>query len=110
MSQTWDQSTGQPQTAPASEMWEMRLYVAGQTPKCLAAFSRLKAMCEEHMPGQYHIHVIDLLEHPQLAEGDEILAIPTVIRRLPPPIRRVVGDLADTERALVGLQIRPRRC
>lgn len=90
-----------------AETWELRLYVAGSSPKCLAAFARLKKMCEEHIPGRYRIEVVDLLEKPQLAEGDEILAIPTLVRRLPPPICKIIGDLSNTERTLVGLQIRP---
>lgn len=93
--------------ACAAEMWELRLYVAGSTPKCLAAFGRLKKLCEEHIPGRYSIEVVDLLQTPQLAEGDEIMAIPTLVRKLPPPIRKIIGDLSNAERTLVGLQIRP---
>jgi circadian clock protein KaiB len=88
--------------------WELRLYVAGQTPKCLAAFANLKKLCEEHMDGDYHIEIIDLLQHPQLAKGDQILAIPTLVRRLPEPVRKIIGDLSNTERVLVGLDVRPR--
>ncbi len=90
----------------ARELFVLRLYVAGQTPKSLAAFANLKRMCEEHLPGQYKIEVIDLVQNPQLAEGDQIVAIPTVVRTLPEPMRRLVGDLSNTERALVGLQLR----
>jgi circadian clock protein KaiB len=90
------------------ETWELRLYVAGQSPKSLAAFANLRRLCEEHLPGRYKIEVVDLLDHPQLAEGDEIIAIPTVVRKLPTPMRKLVGDLSNTERALVGLQLRPR--
>lgn len=89
------------------ERWDLRLYVAGQTPRSLAAFANLKRLCEEHLAGRYHIEVVDLLEHPQLAEGDQILAIPTLVRRLPQPIRRIIGDLSNTERTLVGLNLRP---
>lgn len=89
------------------EVWELRLYVAGQSPRSLLAFSNLKKMCEEHVPGRYKIEVIDLVKHPQLAAGDQIVAIPTLVRRLPEPLRRIVGDLRNTERALVGLQLRP---
>jgi circadian clock protein KaiB len=89
-------------------MWELRLYVAGQTPKSLAAFANLKAICEEHLQGKYTIEVIDLLENPQLARGDQILAIPTLVRKLPPPLRKIIGDLSNTERVLVGLDLRPR--
>ena len=90
-----------------SQVWELRLYVAGQTPRSLAAFANLKKMCEEHLAGRYNIEVVDLVKHPQLAAGDQILAIPTLVRKLPQPLRKIVGDLRDTERALVGLQLRP---
>jgi circadian clock protein KaiB len=83
------------------------LYVAGQTPRSIAAFSNLKKICEEHLSGKYHIEVVDLLEEPQLASGDQILAIPTLVRKLPPPLRKIIGDLSDTERVLVGLDLRP---
>jgi circadian clock protein KaiB len=81
--------------------------VAGQTPRSIAAFSNLKKICEEHLSGKYHIEIIDLLEEPQLASGDQILAIPTLVRKLPSPIRKIIGDLSDTERVLVGLDLRP---
>lgn len=84
----------------------MRLYVAGQTPKCLTAFSNLKKLCEEHLKGQYDIEVVDLLETPALAQGDQILAIPTLVRRLPEPVRKIIGDLSNTERVMVGLDIK----
>ena len=90
------------------EFWILRLYVAGQTPKSLAAFANLKRICEEHLAGQYEIEVVDLLENPQLAAGDQILAIPTLVRQLPPPVRKIIGDLSNTERVLVGLDVRPR--
>ena len=90
-----------------AEKWDLRLYVAGQTPRSVAAFANLKRLCEEHLAGRYNIEVIDLIEHPQLAAGDQILAIPTLVRKLPQPIRKIVGDLRDTNRALVGLQLRP---
>ncbi|HEY2380060.1 MAG TPA: circadian clock KaiB family protein [Terriglobia bacterium] len=89
--------------------WELRLYVAGRSPKSLFAFSNLKKICEEYLPGQYSIEVIDLLENPQLAAGDEIVAIPTLVRKLPEPLRKIVGDLSNTERTLIGLQLRPGR-
>lgn len=89
------------------EKWELRLYVAGQTPKSLAAFSNLKKICEEHLAGKYRIEVIDLLENPTLARGDQILAIPTLVRQLPPPVKKIIGDLSNTERVLVGLDVRP---
>ncbi len=90
-----------------SAVWELRLYVAGQTPKSITALNNLKAICEEHMAGQYKIEVIDLLENPQLAKGDQILAIPTLVRKLPEPARKIIGDLSNTERVLVGLDLRP---
>lgn len=93
---------------PAAEIWELRLYVAGQSPNCVSAFSNLKKICEEHLQGRYRIEVIDLLENPQLARGDQIAAIPTLIRKLPPPIRKIVGNLSKTDRVLVGLDIKPR--
>ena len=92
---------------PKDEVWELRLYVAGQTPKSVAAFTNLKALCDTHLPGKYRIEVIDLMKHPQLAAGDQIVAIPTLVRKLPEPLRRIVGDLRNTERTLVGLNLRP---
>ena len=91
------------------ELWDLRLYVAGQTPKSLAAFANLKRICEGHLAGKYKIEIIDLMKNPQLARGDQILAIPTLVRRLPPPIKRIIGDLSNTERVIVGLDIRPAR-
>jgi circadian clock protein KaiB len=88
--------------------WDLRLYIAGRTPKCVAAFSNLQRLCEEHLAGQYKIEVIDLLENAQLAKGDQILAIPTLVRKLPEPIKKIIGDLSNTERVLVGLDLRPR--
>ncbi|MGB7726050.1 MAG: circadian clock KaiB family protein [Dehalococcoidales bacterium] len=87
------------------ETWHLRLYVAGQTPKSIAAFANLKKICEEHLKGQYTIEVIDLIENPKLAKGDQILAIPTLVRKLPVPIRKIIGDLSNTERVLVGLNL-----
>jgi circadian clock protein KaiB len=92
---------------PDAEFWELRLYVAGQTPKSVAAFGNLKRLCEERLAGQYRIEVIDLLEHPQLAKGDQILAIPTLVRKLPEPMRKIIGDLSNMERVLVGLDLVP---
>jgi circadian clock protein KaiB len=94
--------------APGQEKWALRLYIAGQTPKSVAAFNNLKRICDEYMPGRYSIEVIDLLENPRLAKEDQIVAIPTLVRKLPQPLRKIIGDLSDTERALVGLQLRPR--
>ena len=87
----------------------MRLYIAGQTPKSLAAMSNLNRICEEYLAGKFQIEVIDLLEKPQLAEGDQIVAIPTLVRKLPEPMRKVIGDLSDTEKTLVGLQLKPKQ-
>lgn len=89
------------------EVWNLRLYVAGQTPKSLAAFANLKKICEEHLKGRYRIEVIDLVKNPKLSRGDQILAVPTLIKRLPPPLKKIIGDLSDTERVLVGLNILP---
>ena len=89
------------------ETWQLRLYVAGQSPKSITAFANLKKICEEHLAGRYSIEVIDLLVNPQLAAGDQIVAIPTLVRKLPEPLRKIVGDLSNTERTLVGLQLRP---
>jgi circadian clock protein KaiB len=88
------------------QTWELRLYVAGQTPKSVSAFANLKRICEEYLAGQYRIEVIDLLKHPQLAEGDQILALPTLVRKLPEPVKKIIGDLSNTERVLVGLDLR----
>jgi circadian clock protein KaiB len=89
------------------EKWELRLYTAGQTPKSLAAIRNLKKVCEEHLAGRYEIEIVDLLKNPRLAKDDQIVAIPTLVRKLPDPVRKIIGDLSDTERALVGLQLRP---
>jgi len=89
------------------KVWNLRLYVAGQTGKSITAFANLNTICEQHLAGQYSIEVIDLLTNPQLAKGDQIIAIPTLVRKLPEPIKKIIGDLADTERVLVGLDIRP---
>jgi circadian clock protein KaiB len=95
-------------TTNAAKSWELRLYTAGQTPKSIAAFQNLKRLCEEHMPGRYTIEVIDLMQNPRLAKEDQIVAVPTLVRKLPDPLRKIIGDLSDTERTLVGLQLRPR--
>ncbi len=98
--------SGATETA-AGEKFLLRLYVAGQTPKSLTAFANLRRICETYLAGRYEIEVIDLLERPQLARGDEIIAIPTLVRKLPEPITKLIGDLSDTERVLVGLQLMP---
>jgi circadian clock protein KaiB len=88
------------------EKWNLRLYTAGQSPKSLAALANLKRVCEEHLAGRYSIEVVDLMKNPRLAKDDQIVAIPTLVRKLPEPLRRIVGDLSDTERTLVGLQLK----
>ena len=90
-----------------AKLWQLRLYVAGRTPKSLEAFANLKKLCESHLKGRYRITVIDLLKQPQLAKGDQILAIPTVVRKLPNPVRTIIGNLSDTDHVLVGLDLRP---
>jgi circadian clock protein KaiB len=94
-------------SSPA-QAYRLRLYVAGQTPKSVLAFKNLKQICEEHLQGHYEIEIIDLMENPQLAAGDQILAVPTLVRRLPEPIKKIIGDLSNTERVLVGLDLRER--
>ena len=93
----------------AGQAYRLRLYVAGQTPKSVLAFSNLKQICEDHLQGRYEIEIIDLLDNPQLAQGDQILALPTLVRRLPEPIKKIIGDLSNKERVLVGLDLRERR-
>ena len=88
-------------------IWKLRLYVAGQTPRSMAALANLKKVCDEHLAGHYEVEVVDLIKQPQLAAGDQIVAIPTLVRKLPEPLRRIVGDLRNTERTLVGLNLRP---
>jgi len=90
------------------EVWKLRLYVAGQTPRSIRALANLKALCEEHLKGCYQVEVIDLLKHPQLARGDQIVAIPTLVRRLPPPVRKIIGDLSNVAGVLVGLDLRQK--
>ncbi len=105
-------ATARKVSAPRSQTrkaWELRLYVAGQTPRAVRAFENLKGLCEEHLAGTYSIEVVDLLERPQLARGDQIVAVATLVRKLPVPVRKIIGDLSNTERVLVGLDLRPRR-
>jgi circadian clock protein KaiB len=95
--------------APArTERWELRLYVVGQTPRSITAFANLQRLCEEHLAGRYQIEVIDLLQNPKLAADDQILAVPTLVRKLPTPVKKIIGDLSDQERVLVGLNLRQR--
>lgn len=95
------------QTKPKAKRYELRLYVAGNTPKCQAALQNLKGYCEHHLKDQYAIEIIDLLQNPQLAEGDQILAVPTLVKKIPEPVRKIIGDLSNEEKVLVGLDIRP---
>lgn len=99
---TWDADA-----AAADDFWDLRLYVAGQTPRSVVALQNLKRLCEAHLAGRYRIEIIDLVQNPQLARGDQILAIPTLVRRLPEPVRKIIGDLSQTERVLLGLDFRP---
>jgi circadian clock protein KaiB len=92
-------------TTNLDAVWKLRLYVAGQTAKSLTAFANLKQICEEHLHGQYSLEVIDLIKNPTLAKGDQILAVPTLVRRLPEPMRKIIGDLSNTQRVLVGLDV-----
>jgi len=100
--------TGNDQAPETGEKWLLRLYVAGRTPKCVAALENLKRFCAEHMAGRYEIEVVDLLENPRLAKDDQIVAIPTLVRKLPEPLKKIIGNLSDTERMLVGLDMKPR--
>jgi circadian clock protein KaiB len=95
------------QASRLPETWHLRLYVAGESPKSLDAFANLKRFCETHLADRYQIEVVDLLENPRLARRDEIVAIPTLVRQLPAPMRKIIGDLSDTDRVLIGLQLRP---
>jgi circadian clock protein KaiB len=96
-----------PKSSTSAERWLLRLYVAGKTPRCEAAEENLRKVCDEYLAGRYNIEVIDLLENPTLAQGDQILAVPTLVRKLPTPVRRIIGDLSNTDRVLVGLDLRP---
>lgn len=113
---TTEQPTGQPPEQPIDEelpvpgepaYYDLRLYVAGQSPRSVRAVDNLRRVCDEHLAGRYRVEVIDLLVNPALARGDEIIAVPTLVRKLPAPIRKIIGDLSDTDRVLVGLQVRP---
>ena len=97
-----------PPPSSGPETYRLRLYVAGQTPKSILAFRNLKVICEQHLQGRYEIEIIDLVQNPQLAQGDQILAVPTLVRRLPEPIKKIIGDLSNTDRVLVGLDLQVR--
>lgn len=98
-----DQTAADPS---AGELWEFKLYVAGQTPRSMSAIGNLKSLCEQYMPGQYRVEIIDLLERPEMAKSDQVVAIPTLVRKLPGPIRRIIGDLSNTDKVLVSLQVK----
>jgi circadian clock protein KaiB len=102
-------SRGSAVQGATSPVYDVRLYVAGQSPKSLRAIENLRKVCEEHLAGRFRVELIDLLENPQLARGDEIIAVPTLVRKLPQPIRKIIGDLSDTDKVLVGLQLRSGR-
>jgi circadian clock protein KaiB len=104
-----DAATAAQPTRDTEGMWRLRLYVAGESATSLTAFANLKLLCETHLKGRYEIEIIDLLQHPRLARGDEIVAIPTLVRQLPTPIRKIIGDLSDTDRVLVGLQLKQKQ-
>ena len=104
---TQSRTSGRRQEAESTQIWDLRLYVAGWTPCGATAQANLKKICEQHIAGKYHIEVIDLLENPQLARRDQILAVPTLVRKFPTPVREIIGDLSNTERVLVGLGLRP---
>lgn len=108
MSESMTPPTDEGAPPGSDDKWRLRLYVAGRSPKCVAALENLKRFCEEHMPGQYEIEVIDLLENPRLAKDDQIVAIPTLVRKLPEPLRRIIGDLSNAERMFVGLDLKSR--
>jgi circadian clock protein KaiB len=106
---TWDQANvGLQAGPPDAEVWYLRLYVAGESPKSLRAFANLKRLCDNHLDHPYEIEIVDLLQNPKLAQGDEILAVPTLVRRLPAPMRKIIGDLSDEDRVLVGLQLKAK--
>ncbi len=99
--------SGQGKRRPGNALYELRLYVAGQTPNAVAAFANLKQICETHLKGKYRIEVIDLVQNPKLAKGDQIIAVPSLVRKLPPPVKKIIGDLANEERVLIGLDLQP---
>jgi circadian clock protein KaiB len=108
MSENTPASTAEGPVPDGGEKWRLRLYVAGRSPKCITALENLKRFCEEHMPGRYELEVIDLLENPRLAKDDQIVAIPTLVRKLPEPLRRIIGDLSNAERMIVGLDLKSK--
>jgi circadian clock protein KaiB len=109
MTRAGNAAAGAKAPAPTSETWELRLYVTGRSPSCLRAIENLRLACEQHLAGRHRIEVVDLLENPSRAADDQILAAPTLVRQYPPPVRKIVGDLSDTDRLLAGLQLRTRK-
>ena len=106
MTETWEDDNTEGATGQGQELYDLRLYVAGQSPRSVRAVENLRRVCDEHLAGRYRVEVIDLLVNPALARGDEIVAVPTLVRKLPDPIRKIIGDLSDTDKVLVGLQLR----
>lgn len=106
MTQTWEDDSTEGATGEGVELYDLRLYVAGQSPRSVRAVENLRRVCDQHLAGRYRVEVIDLLVNPALARGDEIVAVPTLVRKLPDPIRKIIGDLSDTDKVLVGLQLR----
>lgn len=106
MTETWDDDSTGGATGAGRELYDLRLYVAGQSPRSVRAVENLRRVCDQHLAGRYRVEVIDLLVNPALARGDEIVAVPTLVRKLPDPIRKIIGDLSDTDKVLVGLQLR----
>jgi circadian clock protein KaiB len=97
---------GKDRRNPPKDFWNLRLYIAGETSRSVAALTNLQQICDQHLQGKFHVEVVDLLKNPHLAEGDQILAVPTLVRRLPPPLKKIIGDLSNTQRVLVGLDLR----
>lgn len=108
MNESSKNSTAASHDRPSTPTWDLRLYIAGKTPRATAALANLRRICDEHLSGTYAIEVVDLLQSPQLAAGDQIVAVPTLVRKLPEPVRKIIGDLSNTEKVLVGLDLRPR--
>jgi circadian clock protein KaiB len=103
---TTNAKNGRGKQKPGGEVWNLRLYIAGETSRSIAALSNLQKICDEHLAGKYHVEVVDLLKNPQLAAGDQIVAVPTLVRRLPPPLKKIIGDLSNSQQVIVGLDLR----
>ena len=106
---TTNGKNGKGRRKPGGEIWNLRLYIAGETSRSIAALSNLQKICDEHLAGKYHVEVVDLLKNPQLAAGDQIVAVPTLVRRLPPPLKKIIGDLSNSQQVIVGLDLRHGR-